>query len=139
MQKVTLVIRIVLGLMLLIFGLNKFMGFMEMPEMPEAAGSFMGALVQSGYMMPLIGLTEIVTGALLLSGFFVPLAAVLLAPLSLNIILFHLALAPAAIVPGLIVFVLNLYLLFAFKPAYSALLQPKYAGGGAPPASGGAV
>ncbi|MGJ3243067.1 MAG: DoxX family membrane protein [Opitutales bacterium] len=123
--KVDLILRLLLGLGLVVFGLNKFIGFMPPPEMPEAAGNLMGAFVQSGYMMPLIAIVEIVTGALLLSGFFVPLALVLLAPLTLNIILFHLALAPGGIVPGLVFFAINVYLLVVNIDAYRPLLRAK--------------
>jgi uncharacterized membrane protein YphA (DoxX/SURF4 family) len=123
--KIDLVLRLLLGLAMLVFGLNKFIGFMAPPELPEAAGSLMGAFVESGYMMPLIALTEIVTGALLLSGFFVPLALVLLAPVTVNIVLFHLVLAPGGIAPGLVLFIINVYLFFVYIDAYWPLLRAK--------------
>ncbi len=121
--KINRILEVILGLILLAFGLNKFLGFMSMPEMPEPANALMGALMQSGYMIPMIAVTEIVVGVLLLTGFFRALALVLLAPLSVNIILFHLALAPAAILPALIVAGLNLYLLFVHIAAYRPLFQ----------------
>lgn len=124
-EKVTLVARLILGLILLVFGLNKFFNFMPTPDMPPEAGALMGAFAEAGYMFPMIALVEIITGALLLIGILVPLALVLLAPLSVNIILFHLALAPGGIIPGLIVFALNAYLLFAYIDCYKPLLQVK--------------
>lgn len=124
-NKVNLVLRVLLGLILLTFGLNKFFNFMPMPDMPEPAGELMGAFMASGYIMPMIAITEIVTGTLLLLGMFVPLALVLLAPLSVNIILFHIFLAPAAILPGLIVAALNLYLLIAYRKRYEPILRPR--------------
>ena len=51
MKKAKLIVRMLLGLMVLIFGLNKFLQFIPMPSLPEAAGEFMGALVKSGYLM----------------------------------------------------------------------------------------
>ncbi|MFP4283827.1 MAG: DoxX protein [Opitutales bacterium] len=124
-DKIDRIVEVVLGLILLIFGLNKFIGFMSMPEMPEPAGNFMGALAQSGYMMPVIAITELAVGALLVSGFYRALALVLLAPLSVHLILFHLALAPATILPALIVAALNVYLLFKHINAYRPLLQQR--------------
>lgn len=123
--KIDLVLRLILGLAMFVFGLNKFIGFMAPPELPEAAGNLMGAFVQSGYMMPLIAIVEIVTGALLLSGLFVPLALVLLAPVTVNIVLFHAALAPGGIGLGLVLFVINVYLFFAHIDAYRPLLRAK--------------
>lgn len=124
-HKINLVLRILLGLILLTFGLNKFFPFMPMPDMPEPAEELMGALMASGYIMPMIAVTEILTGVLLIFGLFVPLALVLLAPLSVNVILFHLFLAPAAILPALVVATLNLYLLFAYKKRYDPILRPR--------------
>ena len=80
-SKATLVARILLGLVFFVFGLNGLIGFMQEPEMTQEAGAFMTALVDTGYMMYLIKIVEIACGAMLLTGFFVPLALVLLAPL----------------------------------------------------------
>ncbi|MGF1452458.1 MAG: DoxX family membrane protein [Opitutales bacterium] len=125
MNKAKPILRIMLGLALLVFGLNKFFGYMPAPELPEQAQSLMGAMSQSGYLMQFVGLTETVVGILLLSGFFVPLALVIFMPVSLNIIAFHLFLAPGGILPGLIIFLLNLVLMFLYLPAYRPLLRPK--------------
>ena len=123
--KIEMGLRIVLGLILVVMGLNKFIGFLPMPEMPEAAGALMGAFAESGYIMPMVGQVELVVGVLLLAGFFVPLALVLLAPLSVNIILFHLFLDPVGIFMGLLVAALNLYLLFVHIDRYKPMLRPK--------------
>jgi len=72
-SKVTMALRIVLGLILIIFGANKFFGFMPSPELPEAAGNFMGALAETGYMFPLIGAVEVIVGLLLVLNKWVPL------------------------------------------------------------------
>lgn len=60
--------------MFVVFDLNFFVGFMPQPEHGGESGAFLGALFATGYMFPLIELTEIVAGALLLSNRFVPLA-----------------------------------------------------------------
>ena len=127
MKKATPIIRLLLGAILLIFGLNKFLQFLPAPELPPSASNFFGALIQSGYIMPMVAVTEIIVGVLLLSGFFVPLALVLLAPLSVNIVLFHLNLAPAldAMAPAILVATFNLFLLFRYKSSYSTLLTPR--------------
>lgn len=127
MKTTTLVARLLLGAVLLVFGLNKFLLFLPAPELPPAASNFFGALIQSGYIMPMVAVTEITVGVMLLSGLFVPLALVLLAPLSVNIILFHLSLAPAldAMAPAILVAALNLFLLFRHKGSYGMLLKPR--------------
>lgn len=122
-NKIDTVLQILLGVFLIIMGLNKFLGFMPAPSMPESAQNMMGALAASGYMLPLIGITEIVVGILLVARSWAALGLLLLAPLSVNIVLFHLALAPAGILMGLIVFVLNVYFLFLYKPKFEAILK----------------
>jgi uncharacterized membrane protein YphA (DoxX/SURF4 family) len=122
-SKVTMVLRIILGLILIIFGANKFAGFMPMPELPEAAGNFMTALVVVGYMFPLIGAIELIVGLLLVFNKWVPFVLLLLAPISVNIILFHLALAPAGIGAGAVVALLNVALIYAYWDKYKPLFE----------------
>ena len=111
-SKVTLALRIILGLILIIFGANKFLGFMPSPELPEAAGNFMGALANTGYMFPLIGAVEVIVGLLLILNKWVPFALILLAPVAVNMVLFHLKLAPAGIAPAALVTILNAVLIY---------------------------
>ena len=94
MQKVVLVARLLLGLVFTVFGLNVFVQFLPAPEMSEAAGSFYGALLGSGYLVPLLGATKLTAGIFLLAGILVPLALTLLAPIVVNIVLFHVFLSP---------------------------------------------
>ena len=123
MNKAKLIVRILLGLMLVVFGLNKFLQFMPMPPMPEAAGEFMGALVKSGYIMVIVAVVEIVAGILLLVNKFQPLALVVLFPILLNAFLFHLFLDIAGIGGSAVALAMNVFLMFANKVAYSEILK----------------
>ena len=89
MKIVTLIARILLGLIFLVFGLNGFLNFLSMGPMPTGlAGQFVGALVLSHYFWVVAAL-QIAGGALLLVNRFVPLALVLLGPVIVNIICYH--------------------------------------------------
>jgi len=111
--KLTMVLRILLGLILLVFGANKFLQFMPTPPMEGAPADFMGALFATGYMFPMIAITEIVAGVLLLTNKWTGLALVLTATISVNIVLFHLVLAPSGIAAAALVAVLNAALIYA--------------------------
>jgi len=124
-NRIVLAARLLLGLIFLFFGLNGFFNFMPSSPMPKPAIHFFGALVASGYMVPLIFSVQLLVGTFLLAGIFVPLALVLLMPITVNIIAFHLALDPAGIVPGTIAVLLQLYLLYAYLPHYKPLLSLK--------------
>ncbi len=88
-SKIIAGVRLLLGLIFFVFGLNGFFNFIPVPEMAPPAGQFMGSLMQTGYMLPLIKITEIVGGALLLANRMVPLGVILLAPVVVNILAFH--------------------------------------------------
>src|ERR1700759_3968387 len=95
MKAATVVVRILLGLMFVVFGLNIFLSFLPMPKEAPAplAGAFGGALFQSHYIL-VVGALQVLGGLLLLIGRFVPLGLVLLGPVIVNILLFHLFLEP---------------------------------------------
>jgi len=83
--------------------------------MPEGALAFAGALAQTGYMFTLVKATEVLVGALLLANRFVPLALALIAPVLVNIVLFHAVLAPSGIGAGLVFLALELYLAWSYR------------------------
>lgn len=126
-SKLSLVFRILLGLIMVIFGANKLYAFLPDPDpsaVPEAAGSFFGALIATGYMMKLVGLAELLGGLLLLLGKWVPFALVFLVPITVNILCFHLFLdLSAGMVPALVVTILHLVLLYKYKSNFSALFS----------------
>ena len=71
MKKINTIIRLLLGLMMLTLGFNKFIEFIAMPPMKEPANEFMLALVNTGYLMTIVAVVEIITGALLLINKFI--------------------------------------------------------------------
>lgn len=122
-RKLPAAARIVLGLIFVVMGLNGFLGFMPMPPMPEAAGEFMGALAATGYMMPLIKITEVVGGLMLLSARYVPLGLTILAPNIVNIFLFHAVLAPSGLAIAVTLVALEVYLAYSYRDVFRPLLS----------------
>jgi len=122
-MKTAIVARYLLGIALVFFGLNGFLQFMPAPVMGGSANAFMAALFATGYMFALINLVQLAVGLSLLFNKYVPLALVVLAPLTLNIILFHLVLDIGTIWFGLIVAVLHLYLAYVNMKSYKTLLK----------------
>lgn len=119
-SKMVGIARVLLGLVFVVFGLNGFLNFLPQPDMPVTAGAFMGALAATGYMFPLIKLTEIVAGILLLTNRFVPLALIILAPVVVNIVGFHIALAPPNPVTFLVLGA-ELFLAWSYRERFAAL------------------
>ena len=119
----TKIVRIVLGIMLVLFGANKFFGFIPLPELPEKAASFMTSLGATGYVLKTVGVLEILIGAMLLLKKWVAFALTLLVPISINILLFHVFLDVAGIGGALLVTVLNGILIYKHWPQYKSLFQ----------------
>ncbi len=121
MRQTALVVRILLGSIFFIFGLNGFLQFIPMADMPEGAIAFFGALAKTGYMLPILFAAQIVGGALLLAGM-VPLALVVLAPIVVNIVAFHVFLAPSGLPLAIVVAAASLFLAYAYRESYKPLL-----------------
>jgi putative oxidoreductase len=118
--------RSVLGLIYFVFGLNFFLHFIPTP--PPSGGvadAFTGGLFQSGYFFPMLKSIEIVSGALLLIGYFVPLSLVMLMPISINILLFHAFLSPENTVMGIIIVLLQVYLAWVYRDYYKPIFSRK--------------
>jgi uncharacterized membrane protein YphA (DoxX/SURF4 family) len=122
-DRLPAVARLLAGLIFTVFGLNGFFHFIPQPPPPPAAGAFAGALFATGYFFPLLKGTEVLAGLLLLSGRFVPLALTLLAPIVVNIVLFHAFLAPAGLPLALVVLVLEAFLAWAYRDAFRGVLD----------------
>src|SRR5690242_2787743 len=80
-RHIPTIIRVLLGLMFLVFGLNGFLNFMQAPkDMPQEIMNVMGGLMKGGF-MTVVSATEVIVAVMLLTGCFVPLALALLAPI----------------------------------------------------------
>jgi putative oxidoreductase len=127
-RKLPIVARVVLGLVFVVFGLNGLLHFLPQPtSIPPAAGAFAGALAASGYFFPLLKITEIAAGALLLAGVFVPFALTLLAPIIVNIAAFHLFLAPGNLALVGLILAAELYLAWTHRAAFAPLFARRTA------------
>lgn len=126
MRIAALVARILLGLIFFVFGLNMFFNFIPMGPMPTGpAGSFLGVLAATHYTLA-VGAVMVTSGALLLIGRFVPLALVLLGPVLVNILIFHLLMARSAIGLGLFAALLWFVVFARHRAAFAAIFQPRF-------------
>ena len=116
-------VRILFGLMMVNSGLNKFLVYMPMPEMAEAAGNLMGAFFASGYIFPLVAIVEILAGALIITKKFNALGAVLMMPVTVNIFLVHAFLDPTGLVLGLMLLLINSWIIFENKEKFLPLID----------------
>src|SRR5437868_8635459 len=123
MKILIIIVRSLLGLIFIVFGLNAFLQFLPMTPPPGLAGDFSKALFVSHYFY-VVAVLQIAGGALCLLGRFVPLGLTLLGPVIVNILLFHIFLAPSGLPLALVVSVFALFLLWAYRQAFRGLIQP---------------
>ena len=123
MKILTIIARSLLGLVFVVFGLNGFLQFIPAPPPQGLAGDFVKALFMSHYFYA-VAVLQIAGGALLLLGRFVPLGLTLLGPVIVNILLFHIFLDPAGLAVAVVVGALALFLLWAYRAAFSGLIKP---------------
>lgn len=124
MKIAVLIARILLGLVFLVFGFNVYFSFIPMQPMPGDAGTLAGLMFTHRW-FHFYGLLYIIAGVLLLVGRYVPVALVLLGPIIVNILVFHLTLAPGGIGPGFMCALLEIFLIYAYWPAFRGIFTSK--------------
>jgi putative oxidoreductase len=121
-----LVLRVIVGLVFIVFGLNYFLNFMPPPPPPvtEEAKSFMAAIYPTKYLM-VVKILEIVGGVLLLTGRLAPLGLTILVPITVNIALWDALLVKYAIPPiGTILLAMQVVLLIAYRKYFACVVSP---------------
>jgi uncharacterized membrane protein YphA (DoxX/SURF4 family) len=115
--------RYLLGVLFFVFGLNGFLQFLPQPPLPESAMGFLGGLMSAKYFFPFLKGTEVLAGLLLLTGQAVPVALIVLAPITLNILLFHSFLTPGLenVVMPLVMVVLHVTAAARYSNVYKPL------------------
>ena len=121
-DKVKMGLRILLGVMMIVFGANKFGNFMPMPAPAGEWGVLMGSLTSSGF-MTLIGILEIVGGLLLVVGKYVPLALTVVAAILFNAAVLHGLYDPANITGAIVFLIITLVLIYFNKERFRELLS----------------
>jgi putative oxidoreductase len=121
-SKVLMVIRIIFALALLFFGANKLFHFMDPPPPPDEAMGYWAALTTTKT-MTLVAIVEIAAGLALLLNKYAALMMVILMSVSINAILYHIALDSANIAMGIVLLVLNVVMLYNYKDKYKDLFS----------------
>ncbi|HEY1494841.1 MAG TPA: hypothetical protein VGF49_09865 [Candidatus Solibacter sp.] len=127
MKTVSVIARYLAGVIFLVFGLNGFLNFIPMPPPAGIAGQFMGALYASHYLWVIFAF-QLVAAVLLLVNRFVPFAVAVLAPVIVNILVFHISMAPSGLPLALFVAVLWALIFVNVRPAFAGLFRSRLEG-----------
>ena len=121
------VVRILVGLLFIFSSLSFLLNLVVPPEQTGNMKIFMDGMIASGYLFHAIKVVELVCGLAFVSGFFVPLASVVISPIIVNILLVHIFLEPSGLPIGIILTIANLFFAYYHKELFIPLLKPKAA------------
>ena len=125
MRTASVIARYLAGAIFLVMGLNGFLNFIPLPPPGGVAGQFMGALYVSHYLWVIFAF-QVIGGLLLLANRYVPLAAAVLAPVIVNILTFHVLMAPSGLPLALFVALLWVAIFIEVRPVFSGLFQSRW-------------
>lgn len=126
LRIVVITLRTLMGLVFIASSVVVLFGIVQPPEdMPARARAFQDGMEATGYLMYLIKVAELLCGLLLVSGFYVALASVMIFPITLNILLYHIFVLPEGLPVAIFLFVVNLILAYVYREKYRPLFQPK--------------
>jgi putative oxidoreductase len=125
MKIASTIARYLLGLMFTVFGLNGFLNFIKQPPPANPLAIDFFTAVAGSHFAYMFFAFQLLAGVLLLTGFFVPLALVILAAELVNILTFHETMNPEGIAPGLVASVLWVLVFQQYRSSFAPLLGPK--------------
>ena len=123
-NKILFVICLLFGLMFINAGLNKFLNYMPVPkDLPESMIKVMGAMMQIGWLMPLVGIIEIIGGILFMIPRYRALGAIIILPVMVGIVLLNIFNAPTGLPIALILFAINIWVITENRAKYMPLIN----------------
>ena len=126
MKTATIIARVLLGFIYLVFGLDYFLHFIPyQPNHTGAAAALKNGLMAAPYMYPMMKSIQIAGGVSLLINRYAPFSAVVLFPISLNVFLFHTVLVPSGWYMGVLLLFPNVFLGYAYRKYYSGMFVRK--------------
>jgi len=125
MKIAVIIIRMLLGLLFLFSSVVYLFKLFPVPEMQGDLKLFNEGMTASVYMMPLVKITELICAVAFIFGRFVPLATVVIFPVSINIFMVHIFLAPEGLPVAIFVLLSNLFLAYTYRKNYEPLFAAK--------------
>ena len=123
MRIALLIVRSLMGLLFLFSSITFLFKLITPPEPAGAMKIFSTGLEASVYLMPTVMMIELICGIAFLSGWFVPLATVLISPIIVNIFLVHAFLGPEGLPVAIFLVLANSFVAYNYRESYNPLLK----------------
>ena len=123
-KKILFGVCLLFGLIFINSGLNKFFNYMPMPkDIPEKMMKIMGAIMEIGWLFPLIAVAEITGGVLFITNKFRALGAIILFPVLVGILLTHILLAPSGLPLVIVLWGIELWVIIENREKYLPMIN----------------
>jgi DoxX. len=123
MRIALIIVRSLMGLLFLFSSITFLFKLITPPEPTGAMKIFSTGLEASVYLMPTVKIIELMCGIAFLSGKFVPLAAVLISPIIVNIIFIHAFLGPEGLPLAIFLVLANSFVAYNYRESYKPLFK----------------
>lgn len=125
MKIAVIIVRVLMGLMFAFASIAFFFKLVDAPEQTGSVKIFNDGIAASIYLMPTVKVFELLSAIAFLSGRFVPLATVVIFPITLNILLFHAFLQPEGLLIAILLLIGNLFLAYYYRDKYKSMMATK--------------
>jgi putative oxidoreductase len=123
-KKILFVVCLLVGLLFINGGLNKFFNYMPVPkDMPEDMVKLMTAFMTITWLMPLVATAELIGGILFIIPKFRALGAIIIFPIMIGIVLLHSINAPSGLPIELVLFAVNLWVIYENRAKYLPMIE----------------
>jgi putative oxidoreductase len=123
-KKILFGVSLLFGLIFINSGLNKFFNYMPMPkDIPEKMMKVMGAIMEIGWLFPLIAVAEITGGVLFITNKFRALGAIILFPVLVGILLTHILIAPSGLPIAIVLWGIELWVIIENREKYLPMIK----------------
>lgn len=123
-KKIILVVSILFGLMFINAGLNKFFNYIPVPEnIPDHLAKFMNAIMEIGWLWPLLGAMEVVGGILFITNKFRALGAIIVFPMMVGILLTHIFVDTTTLPIAIVLMAINVWVIWENREKYMPMVR----------------
>jgi hypothetical protein len=112
-----------MGLLFLFASIVVLFNLVTPPPMTGVPKTFNDGLNSVGYFIPVLKVTELLCGLAFVSGYFVPLATVVIAPIIINIFLYHMIIDQSGLPVAIFLVLANAFVAYYYRNAYAGLLK----------------
>lgn len=125
MKIAMIIVRTLMGLLFLFGSVVFFFGLIAPPPMTGVQKMFNEGLNSVGYFFPVLKAVELLCGLAFVTGYFVPLATVVIAPIIINIFLYHSLIDTSGLPVAIFLVLANIFVAYYYRDAYAGLLRAK--------------